>query len=530
MWQGGVKPGCAVHRALTRLTVAGLLLGSGAAAAAPLHSGVWWDPSESGWGLLVTDQGDVLVPTWYAHDEDGQPSWFYAPVTPQADGSYRGTVVQFTGVPFAQISGQAADPAQEIGSATLRFADGQLDLDYELHGVSGTKHLQRFDFGGKDIACLGGEDAAQAAADNYSDLWFQPSASGWGLQVTHVDEDLYLTWYTYDEDRRPVYFNGGATRSAPGRFAGTLYRTRNGTPFLQVDGAPAAAGADPVGSFRLEFSDGASGTFHYTVGDVVQSWPVERIRFGNAAAVCSVTAWQAPGSSGGGGSGAADECLPPYRVGDLRRVRVTSTSGGTTDTLERDERVVGQGTFEDQPALVEEVSGETSAGTGVYARTFYAADGGDSVASFGAQSLHPGTGQVLAFSVNVPLRIEQPRHYDAGQTWEAAWTIRASAQGNTAELDASASWRYLGRESIATPAGTFEACKFETTSEIGGTVAGVTTVTTESGLAWSHPAWGVLRSESSGESIVDTPFGSTTTETTSVLELLAATRNGQSTP
>lgn len=513
-------------RRLACAIASGLAL-SAAALAQPLHTGVWWDPAESGWGLLVTDQGNVLAPYWYAPDEDGEPTWFVAPATLQADGSYRGTVLRHEGVPLAQISGQAADPGQAIGEATLRFADGWLDLSYAIHGSSGSKRLQRFNFSGKDVACAASDEAGQAAAGNYTDLWYQPAASGWGLQVTHLDDDIHLTWYTYDQDREPVYFNGSGTREADERFSGSLHRTSDGVPFLDVDGAPAASGGTEVGSFSLSFADGANGQFEYRIGNVAQSWPVQRIRFAQAAAVCSVTDWRAPGP-GTGASG--EECLPPFRVGDLRRVRMTSTSNGITDVLEREEQVVGQASFQGQPALVEEVSGATSAGTGVYARTYYAVDGGDDIASYGAEALDPATGALLSTSVNVPLRVEQPRFASPGQEWSTSWVVRATAQGISSELDASSEWRYLGKEQVTTPAGTFEACKFDTRSEVGGTVSGVSTLSTDSATAWTHPTWGTLRQEGSGESTVQTPFGTTTTRTSFLLELLSATRNGQSTP
>lgn len=512
-----------------RLALAGAVLASLAAAAGAqsLHTGVWWDPAESGWGLMVTDQGNVLAPYWYAPDEDGEPSWFVAPATRQADGSYKGAILRHEGVPLAQISGRASDPAEVIGEATLRFADGLLALDYTLPGGSASKELQRFNFSGEDIACATGNAGAQAASGNYTDLWYQPETSGWGLQVTHLDDLLHLTWYTYDEDREPVYFNGSGSRDGGQRFSGKLYRTNDGVPLLQVDGTPAASGAREVGSFTLSFSDAGSGLFEYRIGSVVQSRPVQRIRFGQATAVCEVTPWRAPAPDGTAG---AEECQPPVLVGDLRQVRVSTTSNGIPDVLEREERVVGQSSFQGQPALVEEVSGETSAGTGVYARTYYAVDGGDEIATYGAEALDPRNGALVSTSVNEPLRIAQPRFASPGQVWSVAWVVKATAQGQRTDIDASSQWRYLGKEPVSTPAGTFDACKFETLTEVSSAVSGITTVSVDTGISWTHPAWGTLRHEGEGESVVQTPFGTTTTNTTFLLELLSASRNGQSTP
>jgi uncharacterized secreted protein with C-terminal beta-propeller domain len=39
------------------------------------HSGVWFDPSNSGWGLSLTEQGDVLGGVLYTYDAAGAPTW-----------------------------------------------------------------------------------------------------------------------------------------------------------------------------------------------------------------------------------------------------------------------------------------------------------------------------------------------------------------------------------------------------------------------------------------------------------------------
>jgi len=496
------------------------------AQSATLQSGVWWDPSESGWGLLLTDQGNILAPYWYTIDLDGEPTWFMAPAQRQADGSWRGDIYRVTGVPFAQIAGNAADPAQVIGQATLRFDNGRLAFNYTVGAHTGSKQLRRFDFAGKDVVCRASAAPSRATVSNYSDLWWNPQSSGWGLQITHVDNDLYVTWYTYDNDREPVYFNGSATRGADGRFSGRLFRTRNGTPYTQINGAAASSGADEIGSFTLAFDNGERGSFSYSVGNVTQTKAIERFQFGSTATVCTVEPYSNSNSNTGNGTGQGEECLPPYRLGDERRVRVTSTSNGATETLQRDERIVRSASFQGQSALVEEISGTTSAGTGVYARTYYAADGGNSIASFGSESLNPSSGQVLATSINDPIRIEQPRFFTAGQVWQRSWVIRSTAQGFTTNSDVSSRWRFVGRETVTTPAGSFNSCKFEIANEVSNGAVRVS----DTGTAWTSPLWGIVKEQRSSSSQVSSPFGAATTQTMTTLELLSSRRNGQATP
>jgi uncharacterized secreted protein with C-terminal beta-propeller domain len=39
------------------------------------HTGHWYDPSQSGWGFTVTEQGDVLGAVLYTYDAAGEPTW-----------------------------------------------------------------------------------------------------------------------------------------------------------------------------------------------------------------------------------------------------------------------------------------------------------------------------------------------------------------------------------------------------------------------------------------------------------------------
>ncbi len=39
------------------------------------HSGSWFDPANSGWGITVTEQGDVLGGVLYTYDAGGAPTW-----------------------------------------------------------------------------------------------------------------------------------------------------------------------------------------------------------------------------------------------------------------------------------------------------------------------------------------------------------------------------------------------------------------------------------------------------------------------
>lgn len=258
--------------------------------ATPVRSATWWKSNESGWGLTIFDQGNVLAPAWFTYDSDGEPTWFLVGgAFPQADGSYRGDLLRLTGTPFDRIEGPAATSATPIGNVVLRYSgEDTLAFQYTALGITQTKTLGRFPFGTRTFACTSSPNASRDDADNVSDLWTGAVANaGWGLTLFHVDNSVFAGWYTYDTDGEAVFFVIATTRQADGSFTGPIVRQRNGVPFLQIDGQASSAGNDVVGNATFRFSDGDSGTFSYTVGTVVQSKPIVRLLVGSRPSECS---------------------------------------------------------------------------------------------------------------------------------------------------------------------------------------------------------------------------------------------------
>lgn len=513
---------------LRRAVLAGLVLSIAAPAGAQtLKSGVWWNPDESGWGLFVVDQGNAMGSVWFTHDSDGEPVWFLAPTTPQADGSQRGSLHRFTGVPLAQIQGQASDPGTVIGETRMQFSGANaLSFSYTVNGQTRTRELKRFDFGGQDIVCRA-STGPRIDAQNFSDMWWNPSSSGWGLHISHVGENLYFSWYTYDSDREPVYYIGETRRQADGSYAGELFRSKDGTPFQLIDGAPANAGTDRVGSTRLRFSSGTQASFEYTIGNVTQSKSIERFVFGSTPGVCSLEAY--PTGTGNPG-GSADDCYPAYSVGDVRQVRFDEGQPGAGT---RTERIVGSASFEGQNALVEEISGQTSAGTGVYARN-YVQNGSGTLVSFGAEAFNPGSGALISRSVNDPIRIERQRAFTVGEVDELSWTVRSSASGIATTEQLRDKVTLVAREQVTVAAGTFSACKFAVETDLDSTVnvqgVSVSTRVRRTGFRWTSPQFGLLKMQDQGTSEVTTMGFTQRTDLQGSQELLSATVGGQSTP
>jgi hypothetical protein len=81
-----------------------------------------------------------------------------------------------------------------------------------------------------------------------------------------------------------------ANKSGLSSYSGDLSRLTNGPPFNAVPfppiGSPGGATGSVVGTATLSFFDGNSGTFRYSVDDVVQTKDITREVFTSPGTVC----------------------------------------------------------------------------------------------------------------------------------------------------------------------------------------------------------------------------------------------------
>ena len=84
--------------------------------------------------------------------------------------------------------------------------------------------------------------AGRAAAVDYTDIWYIPAESGWGVNVVQSDAFIFLTFFIYGADGKPTWFTGQVTQDSSGNFNGTLFST-TGTyyisPWAGFSGGPA---------------------------------------------------------------------------------------------------------------------------------------------------------------------------------------------------------------------------------------------------------------------------------------------------
>src|SRR5574337_389676 len=253
--------------------------------AAVNYQGLWWASpagSESGWGLNVAHQGNVIFATWFTYDVSGKALWLSMTGVEGAPNVFSGQMVETHGPAFSAVPFNPALVTRTVvGSGTLTFTDiDNGTFAYTVNGVTQTKAITREVFGPVPVCTFGGL-ANLAQATNYQDIWWASppgSESGWGINLTQEGNAICGTWFTYDVDGTPLWLSVTATPTSGGPLTpqgaaavwnGQLVRT-TGPAFSAVPFNPVLVTRTVVGTATFTFSDGANGTFAYTVNGVSQ--------------------------------------------------------------------------------------------------------------------------------------------------------------------------------------------------------------------------------------------------------------------
>lgn len=196
---------------------------STAAPASSNYSDIWWNPAESGWGITIADHQTQLFIVWYTYRIDGSPTWFVIPGGTLSAGKrfFSGDIYQTTGPPYSA----AFDPNQvrvtKVGTASFDFAPpslaaGKALFSYSVGNVSQTKQIERQPFG----------NAAPDWGYDFTDIYWDPAESGWGLTLAQHGNNVFGVWYTYDLNGQPLFVvMPGGTFANGDSFTGATYTT-----------------------------------------------------------------------------------------------------------------------------------------------------------------------------------------------------------------------------------------------------------------------------------------------------------------
>jgi hypothetical protein len=470
------------------------------------YTGPWYNAAESGWGLNIVHQGNVLFPTWFTYDTDGKPLWLYVSgAAKQADGSYTGDIYRTTGAPFNQISGTAVRSNTKLGTAKLSFASNDaLNFTYTLaNSTPMSKTLSRLAIGAGTPVCEA-TTASRASATNYSDIWHNASENGWGINLFHQDDLMFATWFTYGANGRDSwYMVSRAQKQADGSFTGAIQQVTSGTPYTQINGAPAvAAGAAPdVGNMTFRFTNGERGSMTYTIGAVTQTKAIEREVFASPQQVCRSGAATPVG--GGGMSANGNECFNILALGQTRRLRQGTASG----PFEYSQRGLGAGTFEGKAVQIIEIFNATgvngAASDGSTTKQYVSIVNGNyenvAVESFNAAGALTKRTRYTGNQFPIALAVGTTFSYAYSAIDESFIPPQPSSTVNHTQK-----YTRLPDETVAVPAGSFaNACKLDIDAQATTTAAGLSVSTRLTGPGWFSSAAGGIKIDATASSVVN---------------------------
>lgn len=121
---------------------------------------LWWNPNESGWGMNIIQQSNVLFATIFVYDQNGQAHWFVASdltslnVPTDRPYEFTGRLYETTGPVFSSPSfSAAAVTRRDVGSVTFEFIPpAQANLTYSVDGTTVSKSLTRQTWASNNLA------------------------------------------------------------------------------------------------------------------------------------------------------------------------------------------------------------------------------------------------------------------------------------------------------------------------------------------------------------------------------------------
>ena len=247
------------------------------------YTSLWWaGDAESGWGMNLNHQGNIIFGTLFTYDA-GKGIWLIlSRGERQPDGSYLGFLYQTTGpafnaVPFTPIS---TANLTEVGSMRLTFSGPDTGrLVYTAFGRTVTKNIIKQTFATQPTCTFNGSNRTQT--NNYQDLWWNPNESGWGVNLTHQSDIIFATLFTYDAAGKGMWLilSRGDRIAGTQNFAGAIYRT-TGPNFDAVPFTPIGpSNLTQVGNMRLEFADGNTAKLIYDVNGASVTKNIQRQTF-----------------------------------------------------------------------------------------------------------------------------------------------------------------------------------------------------------------------------------------------------------
>ena len=164
--------------------------------------------------------------------------------------------------------------------------------------------------------------AARADALEYTDVYYNPAESGWGVFLVQSDTTQFLAFFIYGTDNKPTWYTAQLAQDVAGNYNGQLYAT-TGT-YFGLPWNPAQLTVAAVGTVSFAPTDAyrATVTYALTGGEPITK-TVQRQ---------TLTAYKLAGNYSGSVSGTQSGCADPGLNDAQFRGRYNLAASQTGDT------------------------------------------------------------------------------------------------------------------------------------------------------------------------------------------------------
>lgn len=217
-------------------------------------TGLWWNASEDGWGVTLTEQVDIIFATLFTYDTSGIPKWYVASNCVIAGNGCSGDLYEVSGgTPITTDWDGSGKQVVDVGDVSFTFTDNNTGtMDFTINGVSGSKAITRQVW------------RALSPGAPMTALWWNSNEDGWGVTLTQQTDVAFATMFTYDTNGLPTWYVVSNCVITGNSCTGDLYSVTGGSALTQTwNGANKKV--TPVGEITFNFSDRDNGTMDISI-------------------------------------------------------------------------------------------------------------------------------------------------------------------------------------------------------------------------------------------------------------------------
>ncbi len=208
-------------------------------------SGLWWNPNESGWGVALAHQYNVIFAAMYVYDAAGKAIWYVASNCVMAGNGCSGDLYQVNGgsAPTTIWNGENRI-VKKVGTANFAFTSASAGtVNYTINGVNESKNIvvEEFYTAPPSVSPYAGNWSGSYSGSDQGNCTMTIASSGTLSGSCNGNQAGYFTFAGAVDAQGKVSFHLGSGNSASATFSGSFVSTSriNGTwanPYVGYSG------------------------------------------------------------------------------------------------------------------------------------------------------------------------------------------------------------------------------------------------------------------------------------------------------